>query len=201
MEKINQLDEYKNLYYKEIEHSERLNNKINACMTFLTILGSGQVLLWTQFRNFNLRLYSIIYICLCIVSLILFVIGAVKFYKSFSGYKYNYFPIKEMALKSIEIHNIAKASENEDDIKLADDYIYNMYCERFLNDAIKNRNVNIEKNTKHKNLITTICISFIVTAIVFSYGLGIDYYETNYVDQNVSHVIIDGGELNCQTMK
>lgn len=201
MAKINQLDEYKNLYYKEIEHSERLNNKINACMTFLTILGSGQVLLWTQFKNFNLHFYSTIYICLCVVSLIFFIISSVKFYKSFSGYKYNYFPIKEMALKSIEIHNIANASKNANDIKLADDYIYNMYCERFLNDAIKNRKVNIEKNTKHKNLITMICISFIVTAIVFLYGVGIDYYETNYVDQNTSHVIIDGGELNCQTMK
>ena len=135
-----------------IEHSERLNNKINACMTFLTILGSGQVLLWTQFKNFNLHFYSTIYICLCVVSLIFFIISSVKFYKSFSGYKYNYFPIKEMALK-------------------------------------------------HKNLITMICISFIVTAIVFLYGVGIDYYETNYVDQNTSHVIIDGGELNCQTMK
>ena len=55
------LQEYKELYYKEIEHSERLNNKIGMCITLLTILGSAQVLLWTQFKTFEYHIYSIVY--------------------------------------------------------------------------------------------------------------------------------------------
>lgn len=37
---MDELEEYKELYYKEIEYTERLNSKINMCMTFLTIRGA-----------------------------------------------------------------------------------------------------------------------------------------------------------------
>lgn len=38
---MNLLSEYKGLYLHEIEHSDRLNNRISTCLTVLTILGSG----------------------------------------------------------------------------------------------------------------------------------------------------------------
>lgn len=193
---MNLLQEYKELYYKEIEHSERLNNKIGMCITLLTILGSAQVLLWTQFKTFEYHIYSKIYLIACIVSLILFILSAFKFYFSYSGYKYNYFPIEDMAKVTINTYKIA--GDNKKDIKLAHNHIYNMYCERFLNDAIANRKINISKNNKHKKLTQIICISFIVTAIVFSYGIGIDYYETKYIDSNTTHITIDGGEINVR---
>ena len=66
------LQEYKDLYYKEIEHSEILNGKINTCITFITVLGSAQIILWTQFKNFDVKIYSIIYFVLCL--LLLFII-------------------------------------------------------------------------------------------------------------------------------
>ena len=53
---MNLLEEYKDLYYKEIEYSERLNNKINTGITFLTVLGSAQIILWVQFKSFNLKI-------------------------------------------------------------------------------------------------------------------------------------------------
>ena len=40
------LQEYKELYYKEIEYSDRLSNKINVSISFITILGSAQIILW-----------------------------------------------------------------------------------------------------------------------------------------------------------
>ncbi len=43
---MDELEEYKELYYKEIEYTKRLNSKINTCMTFLTIIGSGVILVW-----------------------------------------------------------------------------------------------------------------------------------------------------------
>ena len=55
--KIDLLQEYKEQYYKEIEHSERLNGKINTMITFLTILGGAQVLLWTQMKDFEAEWY------------------------------------------------------------------------------------------------------------------------------------------------
>lgn len=188
------LQEYKELYYKEIEHSERLNNKIGTSISFITVLGSAQILLWTQFKTFENTRYSSIYLILCVISLLFFIICAIIFYFTYSGYKYNYFPIEDMALVTIQTYEIA--GEDKKDIKRANKHIYNMYCERFLNDAIKNRDINIIKNNKHKKLMQLICISFITTAITFSYGIAIDYYETKYVDDNTTHVIIDGGDIN-----
>ena len=185
------LQEYKELYYKEIEHSERLNNKINTCITFLTILGSAQILLWTQFKNFEIKWYSILYIFLCAISLVIFVITIIRFYKTYSGYEYSYFPIKDMAIKTIETYQIAADAGDEKDY--ADKHIYNMYCERFLNDAITNMNCNISKNNKHKKLITFICISFIITVITFASGVCIDYYETKQSPPNAEKILTDGG--------
>lgn len=190
------LQEYKELYYKEIEHSERLNNKINTCITFLTIQGSAQILLWTQLKNFEIQWYSILYLILCLTSLTTFIICLYKFYETYSGYEYSYFPIRDMALRTIETYRIV--SEAGDPEENADKHIYNMYCERFLNDAITNMNCNICKNNRYKNLTNIICISFIITILTFASGVCIDYYETQQSKQNVEHIIIDGGDINVR---
>lgn len=188
------LQEYKELYYKEIEHSERLNNKINTCITFLTVLGSAQVLLWTQFKNFEYKIYSIIYFLICVISLILFIFCLFKFYRAYSGYEYHYFPIKSMSEVSNKTYLIA--GDNKKDIKRANKHIYNMYCERFLNDAIANRHKNEIKNKRHKTLTKYLCISFIITILVFSFGVGIEYYESKYIDDTTIHIILEGDENN-----
>lgn len=46
------LSEYKELYYKEIEHNERLNGKAVICISFLTIIGGGLIFLWTQIEDY-----------------------------------------------------------------------------------------------------------------------------------------------------
>lgn len=48
---MDELENYKELYYKEIEYTERLNSKINTCITFLTIIGSGLILVWSQLEK------------------------------------------------------------------------------------------------------------------------------------------------------
>lgn len=190
------LEQYKELYYKEIEHSERLNNKINVCITFLTILGSAQILLWTQFKKFSFSWYSLLYLIFCFVSFILFVCCLYHFYHTYSGYSYRYFPIREMALKTQETYYIA--GNNEEDKALASQHIYNMYCERFLNDAIANMKCNETKNNKHKKLTSFICWSFIITIITFAISVIIDYYETQFINSNIEHIIIDGGIINVR---
>lgn len=138
--KVDLLEEYKELYYKEIEHSERLNNKISTCITFLTILGSAQVLLWSQLKKFPFNISTIVYLLFCVASLVLFGICLYNFVHTFSGYKYNYFPIKDFAEATKTTYEIAGGdSVNK---KRADNHIYNMYCERFVNDAINNRKCN-----------------------------------------------------------
>ena len=50
------LSEYKELYYKEIEHNERLNSKAAICISFLTIIGGGLILVWTQIEDYYVLL-------------------------------------------------------------------------------------------------------------------------------------------------
>lgn len=187
------LQEYKELYYKEIEHSDRLNNKSNISISFVTVLGSAQILLWSQLKLFELTWYSIIYFIGCIISLVFFIKCAYKFYYTYSGYDYSYFPIEDMVAATIKTYEIAGNAKKE--IKRADKHVYNMYCERFLNDAISNRTTNVTKNNNHKKLLKFICISFIITGIVFASSIFIDYYEEKYINQDVIHIIIDGGEI------
>lgn len=60
------LEEYKDLYYREIEHAEKLNSKIQTCITFLTIIGGGITLEWAQLKNFN-TIDIFTYICFCVL--------------------------------------------------------------------------------------------------------------------------------------
>jgi len=39
---MNYYQEFKELYYKEIEHSDRINSKIPTIITFLTILATAE---------------------------------------------------------------------------------------------------------------------------------------------------------------
>ena len=62
---MDELEEYKELYYKEIEYTERLNSKINTCMTFLTIIGSGVILVWSQLGKVSPSIYFWLYLGGC----------------------------------------------------------------------------------------------------------------------------------------
>jgi len=188
------LEEYKDLYYKEIEYSDRLSNKINTCITFLTILGSAQILLWSQFVRFSLSWCTIVYLIFCALSTILFIICLHKFYKAYSGYKMSYFPIKDMAVAISQTYQMTDKKH----IKKADIHVNNMLCECFINEAIHNRNVNITKNMKHKSLSYFICITFAVSILSYTFGVGIDYYETKFINNNIQNIHIEGGEINVR---
>lgn len=179
------LQEYKELYYKEMEFSNKLSEKINICITFLTILGSGQVLLWTQSLEFEISVYTSIYFVMCCISTGLFITCLFKFYKAYSGYKTQYFPIKAMARAVKETYYIANKKE------AADKHVYDMFCERYINDAIHNREVNKEKNNNHKVLISWICRAFVFLIISYTIGICINHYESKIVD-NVQKVYIEG---------
>lgn len=193
MTNVDLLQEYKELYYKEIELSERLSNKINTCITFLTILGSGQILIWIQLTNFQRNTYTIVYMVACTLSTCLFATSLYKFYKAYSGYKMGYFPIKDMAKAIKDTKDMAGNMVDE-----ANEHIYNMMCERFVNDAILNRTVNIEKNRRHKTLSYFICIAFMITIATYALNIGISFYESEKKQETIQNIYIQGGEINVR---
>lgn len=191
---MNLLEEYKELYYKEIEFNDRLNNKITTCITFLTVLGSALILLWTQFKNYNLCWYTIIYLIFCLVNTIMFGVCIKKFIKSYSGYKRPNFPIKEIAIQNMNVLNSVPKEQHNEVMKSLE----NVMAQRFANDAIKNRELNKIKSDQHNKLIKIITYTFIITFITFAINISIDYYETKFINNDVQQVQIQGGEINVR---
>ena len=160
-------DEYKEFYYKEIEHSDRLNGKISTALTLLTILGAGEILLLKDLFPFTPTLVHNIYGILCILSFISFMASIYMFTKAYSGYNYNYFPLKSINDAIKEISETINNSSIEVDGDLIDKYIKRMFKERYIEDAMHNREQNIIKNNRHRILNVLITITFIIVMISF----------------------------------
>ena len=141
---MDELENYKELYYKEIEYTEKLNSKINTCITFLTIIGSGLILVWAQLEEVDSGIWFWLYLILCVISSILFIICIYFFYKAYSGYNIHYYPIKEMAMVCNQTYELVEKGKIKK--KQAEKHIKDMMSERYLNDAIHNREQNRLKN-------------------------------------------------------
>lgn len=191
---MNLLQEYKELYYKEIEFNDRLNNKISTCITFLTIIGSALILLWTQFKNYQLFWYTGVYLVFCIATSIMFCICIFMFFRTYSGYKTQLFPINAIALQNTYVLNSVPEEQKDNAYKILELKM----AERFINDAIHNRSLNKQKNDRHRNLIKMIMATFIMTFLSFAINISIEYYETNNIPQETEQIYINGGEINVR---
>lgn len=191
---MNLLEEYKELYYKEIEFNDRLNNKITTCITFLTVLGSALILLWTQVKDYGLYWYTILYFVFCTVNTIMFFVCIFMFFKTYSGYDRPTFPIKDIAAQNTRVLNSVAPEQRDKANKLLEQKM----AERFVNDAINNRKLNITKSEKHYRLIRMIMATFIVTFITFAINVSIDYYESKFVQEDIHQIYIQGGEINVR---
>ena len=188
------LQENKELYYKEIEFNDRLNSKISTCITFLTIIGSALILLWTQFKNYELLWYTGVYLVFCIISTIMFCICIGMFFKTYSGYKTQLFPIRSIATQNTAVLNSVQTNQKDK----ANEILELKMAERFINDAIHNRELNIKKNDRHRNLIKMITATFIVTFLSFAINVSIDYYESIQNVQEVTEIYVQGGEIDVR---
>lgn len=191
---INLLEEYKDLYYKEVEFNDRLNNKITTCITFLTVLGSALILLWTQVKNFQMCWYTRLYVLLCMINTFMFFICIRMFIKSYSGYKRPNFPIKDIATQNMNILNSVPQEQHCEILSVLE----NVMAQRFINDAISNRELNKIKSEQHNKMIKMITYTFILTFITFAINISIDYYETKFINDNVQQIQIQGGEINVR---
>jgi hypothetical protein len=191
---MNLLEEYKDLYYKEVEFNDRLNNKITTCISFLTVLGSALILLWTQVKDYGLYWYTILYFIFCTVNTIMFFVCIFMFFKTYSGYDRPTFPIKDIATQNTRVLNSVAPEQRDKANKLLEQKM----AERFVNDAINNRKLNITKSEKHYRLIRMIMATFIVTFITFAINVSIDYYESKFVQEDIHQIYIQGGEINVR---
>ena len=185
------LEEYKDLYYREIEHAEKLNSKIQTCITFLTIIGGGITLEWAQLKNFQHNWYFYLYMLLCFITSICYFISLIKFVKAYTGYKVSYYPIKEM---SEYIDDILQAygityEHSLEEHKTVNAYLNYMVAQKYLEDAIIHRKNNQDKNKRHRNLIKWIIVTAIFALISYVVLTIIDYYEATYIVEEVKYCV------------
>ncbi len=116
------------------------------------------------------------------------------FFRTYSGYKTQVFPIKSYAIQNTNVLNAVSPDQKENANKLLELKM----AERFINDAIHNRELNTIKNNRHRNLIKMIMATFVLTFITFSINIIIDYYETNYVNNEAQIIYIEGGIIDVK---
>lgn len=184
---MNLLEEYKELYYKEIEFNDRLNNKITTCITFLTVLGSGLIFLWTKLKNFEMLWYSGVYIVFCTITTLMFLTCIFMFFKAYSGYDRPTFPIKKTAIQNANVLNAVVSDQKESAMNVLEQTM----AIRFINDAIKNRNLNVIKSNRHKRLIQMIMATFILIFITFAINISIDFFESKTMQNNIQQSYIE----------
>lgn len=185
------LEEYKDLYYREIEHAEKLNSKIQTCITFLTIIGGGITLEWAQLKNFQHNWYFYLYIILCFITSICYFVSLIKFVKAYTGYSVPYYPIKEMGKYINDVLSEYKITYEYLDKKHKNinAYLNYMVAQKYLEDAIIHRKNNQDKNTRHRNLIKWIIITAIAALISYIALTIIDYYEATHIVEEVKHCV------------
>lgn len=113
---------------------------------------------------------------------------------TYSGYDRPTFPIKDVVTQNMYVLNNVNPSQKDSAIKLLEEKM----AERFINDAIKNRELNVVKNKKHYWLIRMIMATFVVTFITFAINVSISYFESKTETENIQEIHIQGGEINVR---
>lgn len=135
------VEEFKYLYESEIQHSDRLSNKIGSHLTMLTVIGSALVFLF--FKALEVEHHDFLYLCFIVAltaSSLLFIISIVFFFKAFSNYSYIYFPTGHMP---DFFDRVKKSTLTIDQQK---NYFGSMAARKYLDGAVHNRKQNARKN-------------------------------------------------------
>lgn len=165
---MNLLNEYKELYCKEIEHSDRLNNKISNSIAFITLIGSGNLLIWQKYFT---REINTVYLLLCFTSLLMFVVTFLFFIRAYSGYDYAYFPTADMNQKIQQTLNITNGIK--DGKTIADNHIQGMFERTYIKCANLDFEQNLIKNKRHKMFTTASVVSFLALAVAYIFNISV----------------------------
>jgi len=166
---MDKLQEYKELYYKETDYSETMNSKIGTSISIITLIGSAQIYIWSKIMSLDIIIspIPILFFIISLLSLITFFQLLYRFYKSYYGYEYNLFPIKDFISFTNETYSLSEYYSSDE----LNSHVYNNMCKLFIENAIFNREQNIRKNIYHKKLSTNLIKSAVL--IMISYAIWI----------------------------
>ncbi len=141
------LQEYKELYNHEMAFCDRLNGKISNALAIITIIGTGEAIVWKDCLNDG---FNIILFVLCIISLQCFLYTLYRFYQAYSNYQYGYYPIKETEDFVKLTYKIGKEKQKPDEV--VEKHIQNILRDNYIKAAAINREQNLIKSKAHRKL-------------------------------------------------
>lgn len=161
------LQEYKELYYKELELKDSMSGKIGTSVTLITILCTGHMFMWDIMIRLDFVIHPIpmIFLILEIVSVFYTCLSMYNFYKTYFRYKYHLVSIEGIR-ESIDNNNSLKNYFQPYQIQQAN---YDMMCNTFYEYAIKNRKENIRKNLHQMNLSSSLVKA--ITSLILTYTM------------------------------
>lgn len=160
---MNLLQEYKELYNHEIALSDRLNAKISNALAIITIIGTGEAIVWKDCLGDG---FNIVLFVLCIISLQCFLYTMYKFYKAYSNYTYGYYPIKETDDFVKLTYKMGEEKQKSDDV--IEKHIQKKLRENYIKAASINREQNLKKSKAHRTLNKWLIISIISVFVCYA---------------------------------
>lgn len=155
--------EYKELYNHEITFSDRLNAKISNALAIITIIGTGEAIVWKDCLGDG---FNIFFFVLCIISLQCFLYTLFRFYKAYSNYEYGYYPIKETEDFVNLTYKIGEEKHKSDDV--IKKHIVKKMRDNYIKAASINREQNLKKSKAHRKLNKWMIISIITIFLCYA---------------------------------
>mgnify|MGYP007033191307 CR=1 FL=1 len=159
--------EYKDLYYREIENSDRLNSRVSTCLTFLTIIGAGDVFLIRELS----RLYPFssalpfVFLGLCALSLLFFLMCITSFIRAYTGYTYHFFPTT--GIQEFIADTYSRTRGRQDGKEVFAHYIENSIGDLYIQCAAHNMRQNMRKGSQYRVLTVWIIRTFFILLVNF----------------------------------
>jgi hypothetical protein len=159
--------EYKDLYYKEIENSDRLNHRVSTSLSFLTIIGAGDVFIIRElvplypFRT----AVSIVFLGLCLLSFTSFILCIINFIRAYTGYTYHFFPTMGIKEFVADTHRLTRG--RQDGERIFSEYIEKSFGDLYINCAAHNMEQNMIKGNQYRVLTVWIIRTFFMILVNF----------------------------------
>ena len=162
---VDYLNEYKELYYKELELKECMSSKIEVSITLITVICTGHLFLWNKMIALSIvfRIVPIIFALCEFLSCYFAVCCMIAFYKTYYNYIYSYINISSID-KDFKKNLAYKDTIPPEEIDNAN---YELLKNSFLKYTKDNRKENIRKNKNQKKLSSYIIKSIISLFITY----------------------------------
>lgn len=160
------LQEYKELYYKELEFKDTMSGKIGISISLLTTLCTGHIFMWDIMYKLDIifHVIPIIFFLFECTSVIYTILAFIFFYKSYYALGYKLISSEQIIN---EIKNNRSLSKHYSKKEIANAN-YSMMCDTFCSFTIINRKENLRRNKARATMNSYIVKAFLFLVLTYT---------------------------------